>query len=375
MKKGRIIITLAVCELLFILLAVKVKVVEKPISVQMTTPSLQEEALYSDLRESADGGIILDNPAASEYENAEAVEYDPVELPRGTYDVTIRYEADTDNNYFVITGGEGQVIDAMYAEDLTGWLSSSAGEHVCHIRCTDKTDELRLAVHYWGKGSLTVQEAFLTQTNADAVWFVIRMLLLFGVIDLIFVLRKRIRQCFSPENYHYTMGIIMLILFSSFPLFADGIYGGNDTAFHIARIEGLKEAILSGQFPAKMHSTHLYGYGYATGQMYPQLFLYPAAFLRILGLDRVQAHDSLIFFINCLTVLIAYYSFIRSSETENWHLRVLYYIHWLHIVFWIFITGMHWVSIAQWLGYPWWHGEYTASRQRIVKRISRHISR
>ena len=316
MKRRRIIFAVVIFELLFIIAAAKIWIVKDPVSFDLSDPSLSEEALYSSLSEDGSGGIVLENPAASEYENAEALKYEPAELPRGTYDVTIRYAADADNNYFVISGGEGQIIDAMYAEDLTGWLSSSAGEHVCHIRCTDKTDELRLAIYYWGKGNLSVQEALITQTNADAVWFVIRLVLILGLIDLALVFRKRILQCFSQENYHYAVGIIMLILFSSFPLFAGGIYGGNDTAFHIARIEGLKEAILSGQFPAKMHSTHLYGYGYATGQMYPQLFLYPAAFLRILGLDRVQAHDFLVLFINCLTVLIAYYSFNKIFKNR-----------------------------------------------------------
>ena len=104
---------------------------------------------------------------------------------------------------------------------------------------------------------------------------------------------------------------MFLVMFASLPALANGIYEGHDTLFHILRIEGLKEAMLSGQFPPKQHPLQLYGYGYATGEMYPQLFIYPSAFLRILGFDRVTAHRALIILVNLLTVGISYYSFNR----------------------------------------------------------------
>ena len=59
---------------------------------------------------------------------------------------------------------------------------------------------------------------------------------------------------------------------------------GDDGGFHIGRIQTLADDIETGQFPDKMYMSMSAGYGYPAGIMYPDLFLYPFAFLRILGL-------------------------------------------------------------------------------------------
>ena len=85
MKRRRIIFAVVIFELLFIIAAAKIWIVKDPVSFDLSDPSLSEEALYSSLSEDGSGGIVLENPAASEYENAEALKYEPAELPRGTY--------------------------------------------------------------------------------------------------------------------------------------------------------------------------------------------------------------------------------------------------------------------------------------------------
>lgn len=60
---------------------------------------------------------------------------------------------------------------------------------------------------------------------------------------------------------------------------------GSDTPFHLARIETLKQNILYGAIPSKIHIDLCYGYGYGVGFFYPDFFLYIPALLQIAGLS------------------------------------------------------------------------------------------
>lgn len=269
---------------------------------------MADEAVYSKLEK--DGDIItVINPQHKQYENEEGIIYDSVGLLKGSYDLTIQYKTDADNNFFTIRSNNYNDIDALYNEDLHGWLSSDATIHTSHIRSYKNSVPLYLQINYCGDGDLCIERVTLTETNEDVICSVLRIAFLLLLIDLCILNKKRISQLFSLNNYRYTLFLLLLILLSSLPVFAEGVFTGHDTLFHVTRIEGLKEAILSGQFPPKMHSVHLYGYGYATGQMYPQLFLYPSAVMRIIGFNKVQAHDFLIFMVNCITVPVSFYSY------------------------------------------------------------------
>ena len=85
------IIVLIACEISFILLAAKIWIVEEPISIDMSNPSLADDAIYSVLNDDSMGGVVLENPNISKYEFAESVEYEPIRLPKGSYDVTVNF--------------------------------------------------------------------------------------------------------------------------------------------------------------------------------------------------------------------------------------------------------------------------------------------
>lgn len=115
--------------------------------------------------------------------------------------------------------------------------------------------------------------------------------------------------------------IILIILLSSAffltgPLFSKELLGCHDTVFHLSRIEGMAESLKSGQFPIRIHSVLLNGYGYPNSIFYPELFLYIPAAVRALGLSLKNSYVVLIFFINLLTVFAAYMSFSKLFENR-----------------------------------------------------------
>ena len=82
---------------------------------------------------------------------------------------------------------------------------------------------------------------------------------------------------------------------------------GDDGGFHIGRIQSLADDIKDGQFPVKMYMSMSAGYGYPAGIMYPDLFLYPFAFLRLLGVPLFTCTCLLVFFINISTILLSFF--------------------------------------------------------------------
>ena len=79
--------------------------------------------------------------------------------------------------------------------------------------------------------------------------------------------------------------VLCAAAFSCMPLLWRGVFDGHDLLFHLNRVEGIASALRSGQFPARIHSSTLLGYGYAVSEFYPELFLYFPAALRNLGVS------------------------------------------------------------------------------------------
>lgn len=92
----------------------------------------------------------------------------------------------------------------------------------------------------------------------------------------------------------------------SYTLFRREYLPGDDWLYHVARIEGVKDGILNGEFPVKVHGQFFNGYGYGNGLFYPSLFLYIPALLRILGIDMILSYKIFVFLIVAATTFSSY---------------------------------------------------------------------
>ncbi len=104
------------------------------------------------------------------------------------------------------------------------------------------------------------------------------------------------------------VGVILIAaaVFATYPVFSDYITYGQDLNFHLYRIEGLKDGLLSGQFPVRVDPTHNNGYGYITASVYPSLFMYFPALLRLCGISLVNSYKIFLFAVNLATAFIMY---------------------------------------------------------------------
>lgn len=117
-------------------------------------------------------------------------------------------------------------------------------------------------------------------------------------------------------KYRFAFLYALIILVSSIPLMNDFLIRGHDIYFHLMRIEGLADGLRCGQFPVRIQPTWYGGFGYAVSVFYGDLFLYLAAFLRLLGFSLQNAYKGYLFLCNVATTLIAGYSFGRIFKNR-----------------------------------------------------------
>jgi len=140
--------------------------------------------------------------------------------------------------------------------------------------------------------------------NCDYIYLAVLMVLLSVLLYyLLFLNRGRI----SRETILTGVILAAAAFFVSTPMFRPGIFKASGLMSSMSAIEGVKNALKSGQFPAYVDPYALNGYGRFCGQL-PNLFLYPAAFLRLLGISLITSYKSLLFAVNLGTGVIAYVS-------------------------------------------------------------------
>lgn len=319
-SKKKITLCMCVCVELIILLAAALTLKENKDNL-----FYQEISGNNLIKISEDAGAFVSEEAIGicsveqvPYEEAQILSCGPyISLEKGSYDITIDYQTDTEGNQYKMYCGESRYLDAVFARDKDGFFSAKNTQIICHIKALKNIEAFDIQTLYQGVGTFSIQKITIAQTNRDVKYQLSGLMLLFVIINLVVLFWKQIRRLFEKENYKYTVSMIGIAFFSSLLIFVNGYYGGHDSIFHFMRIEGVKEAILSGQWSAKIHPTHLKGYGYATGVMYPQLFLYIPAILRIVGFDLINSYKIFLLIINILTVVITFYSLKKMMKDQT----------------------------------------------------------
>ena len=128
--------------------------------------------------------------------------------------------------------------------------------------------------------------------------------------------RARMERFADPLTEKTTLFILLVSLSVSVPLLNSGFPQSTDLIFHLMRIEGIKESLISGYLPARIYEYTLSGYGYGSGFFYPDLFLYFPAILRLLGFQILTAYKIFTVLCNFFSMLSMYLYVSRIARSR-----------------------------------------------------------
>lgn len=113
------------------------------------------------------------------------------------------------------------------------------------------------------------------------------------------------------------IGSVFAIAFlASTCIFMPGIATGHDIFFHLLRIDGIAEELRRGNFPVRLQSIWLDGYGYPVSIFYGDALLYFPALLRLVGIPLTTAYKIYILCINAATAVVSYMCFRRIFKDK-----------------------------------------------------------
>lgn len=242
-------------------------------------------------------------------------------LESGIYTIKLYYS--TDHDYYSIscdTGMDGNPYPALYAESYT--MSALYHEFSYRIWVNSATDYLNVRIHcgnsenykdifesdsYFSLEKIEISRDYRTTVIYKFVKLMTLLLCVNGVLCICWNIRK------IQDNFYVILGLLCIFMVSSLSLMSVFQAEGHDTMFHYARIVGLAEGLLGGDFPVRVQPGWLHGYGYATSICYGDLLLYFPAILYIFGVPLIHAYKLYVAFINLGTLLISYFCFKKVS--------------------------------------------------------------
>ncbi len=267
-----------------------------------------------------DAGVVSDEGIYVDKEYAEGLSgiYTvPVVLPEGNYQITFCYEAEDSHCTYEFIENGYPYYAFEYDRGLT--LQTNNNEQTAFLKTATDAENFQIKILYDGQGSLLLKDIELTSVKEASYFEVLHLVLFFVILDLFLwiLYQKYYKKNIESNGKSMFLPVFVIGLLASLPLFSDYLIQGHDLSFHLLRIEGIKEALLSGQFPVRIHPVQFEGYGYATGVYYPELFLYLPALMRLLNFRVMDAYKFFLFLLNMTTAGISYFSFKKMCNSPK----------------------------------------------------------
>ncbi len=230
---------------------------------------------------------------------------------KGTYEVTFDVRSHAEGNTI-------EIIDPLYVrpDNTAGKTLASSpipttGELVRMTFTVDEyTECVQFLVHTQSAAELASFYLMSQHGLYRDPYIYAALLLLASALLFIYRSRRKVR----PEVL-FLLGFAAL--WSCLPLSFTWLSAGHDLFFHYGRLFSLSQELSFGQFPVRIHSGMYWGFSYMCSVFYSEFFLYPFAFLELLGLSPIGCYRLLLVCINFATAGVSYYSFSRLFRSRR----------------------------------------------------------
>lgn len=249
-------------------------------------------------------------------------------LKSGAYTVRVCYDIPD------LEGEEGRIDDilgtvsfrayacpaALHAGSISLNSQDRVNEQTIWVDCGAKITDFKVCVEYREDKDFTINSIELTESR------VYRVVRFFGFLAL-FIFVDAIVLFFFTDFIKTSAGVkgemlilLGILLFSSILVMSNVIYYGHDLDFHINRIASIANGLREGQFPVRMHSDMLNGYGYPNSLFYGETLLYIPAVLYLLKVPLGACYQIYILLNNFLTIVFSYICFKAITGRKRYAL-------------------------------------------------------
>lgn len=223
-------------------------------------------------------------------------------IPKGSYTMTVQYVSGAGSKCGLTCSDP----DIIKCDDIS--LNRNSTAQISNIVVNKTIKDMDFYVKYCGFKTFHIESVTLQGNHLNVAPAIVKWLFLLCIFNFMFYLWKKKITPF--QNLHLAV-ILYLLCFTvivSLPFYCSYLPLMDDFAFSYIKIEGIKDGLLDGQFPVRIHPNTQLGYGYALSYFYPELFLYFPAVLRLIGFSIMDTYKIFVFTVNFATAVIAYYS-------------------------------------------------------------------
>lgn len=227
-----------------------------------------------------------------------------VEYSRTEDAMAVGVEGAKDGFFYGHVNSEGQILRDAYSEyELEYWVTGVKND--VEIRFTNM----------YSSDAVRVNRVIIRETDFAAYVCVILALLAIGATCLVYcIVRGKIKK----ESVKVLTALAAITFVGALPVFTPYLQMGADSVFHLNRIEGIKESLLAGQFPVRVDSVYLNGYGYAVSTFYGSLFFYIPVAARLIGFSLQFSYKIFVMFLNIIMVVNSYFFFKKITRDRKW---------------------------------------------------------
>lgn len=252
----------------------------------------------SEYMDVVDGRLVLDPDRPGRDSADELFESGTVGLHTGSYTVTIRYSADQPQELTVFSNCDGPFLRANPFR-----LSSNKTSVEYDLYLTRGINDIAVKVTDLSGGDLTeltISEISIRE-NDHALRCLLTVYILVVVAVDLWMFDDRIRK-----NRILILELIGIALIPSLELFMDGVSYGHDYGFHLARIEGIAQGLVHGDFPVRNMLFFNDDQGYPVSVFYGDLLLYFPAVMRVIGFTVNTSYKMYVLLVDLLTTVSCY---------------------------------------------------------------------
>ncbi len=252
----------------------------------------------------------------------------PLNLGFGAYTIDVTYQSNTDpateeqniEDYPVALYIEHTVISTGTAKStLILFLRDAATQITGRFWLPWQDSTNNITLYYTGVGQTEITAVQITEQPVWRVMAVLFVALLCLLVDGCYYLFFASGGGCSAkilQKIRVPLFICGIALVATVPSMTAYIYRGHDLPFHMVRIASVAAELSNGQFPVRMMTEMLNGYGYANSLFYCDIFLYIPALLYNCMVSLQTAYHIYVALVNLATCAIAYYCFEKLSHSR-----------------------------------------------------------